>query len=93
MRVNITNHAMQRWCEFGQEKMRYTQLVALVDRHFNAALRQGIKLRGNAAYIDDNKDLVAVIVPGNYRWDVVTFRIKSGSYLRRFYYDEEGVSV
>ena len=92
MKINITNHAMDRWVEYGQVRMRYTQLAAKVQKHFQAALLKGVRLRDNAVYVEINKDLFAVLVPGDYYgWDVLTFRLKRNSPLRQFYYEKEEV--
>ena len=76
MRVNISNHAYDRWIDYCNY-MKRSKLAALVERHLYAALRQGVPLESEAIQLEINHKVKAVVVPGKYYgWDVVTFYLR-----------------
>lgn len=74
MRVHVSDHAYyDRWIPYCGY-MKRTKLVALVERHLYAALRQGATVKNNAIQLEIFHNLNAVVTPElNGGWSVVTF--------------------
>ncbi len=71
--ISVTNHAYERWCEFGKMPKNRNKLKARIRGILLGHLRVGLLIDHTGAAQLPIQEIWATVVPGEIGWVVVTF--------------------